>query len=71
MLASMKRTYCKGGKGTKMTFTDGSSTIVCTKARTVFYATMRKNGWDETKPRKKGASETVDWFLRLRGVKDV
>jgi len=67
----MVKTYCKGGKGTKVKFIDGSSMVVCNKARTVFYATMRKNKWDESKPRKKGTSETVDWFLRMRGVKDV
>jgi len=65
----MVKTYCKGGKGTKVKFTDGSSIVVCAKARTVFYATLRKNKWDESRPRPKTTEETVSWFLKRKGLK--
>ena len=53
----------------KVDFADGSSMMMCDKARSVFYATMRKHGWDETKGRPKATSETVEWYLKLMGVK--
>lgn len=54
---------------TSVKFTDGSSVMVCAKARSVFYATMRKNKWDESKPRPKVSAETVNWFLKNKGLK--
>jgi hypothetical protein len=40
-------------------FTDGSSVRLCKKAWTVFFATMRKRGWDEKSARPHTVSETV------------
>jgi len=70
MLQNMKRQYCKGGAkgGKEVKFTDGKSMTVCQKARSVFYATMRKNRWDESKPRPKASEETLNWFLKKRGL---
>ena len=70
MLSNMKKQYCKGdSKGKTIEFTDGSKMIVCEKAQSVFYATIRKQGWDETKGRPKATEETVNWYLELMGVK--
>ena len=70
MLSNMKRQYCKaGGKQKSVKFTDGKSMLVCQKALSVFYATLRKNKWDDTKPRPKATSETVSWFLKVKGLK--
>ena len=69
MLVNLRKQYCKnGGKQSKVTFSDGKSMMVCQKALSVFYATMRKNKWDYTKARPKATSETVTWFLKKRGI---
>lgn len=60
MVKGMKNTYCKKGDKTKCRpFTDGTKVCLCTKAWSVFFATMRKRGWDEGSPRSKKVSETV------------
>jgi len=60
MVKGMKGTYCKKGDKTKCRpFTDGSKVCLCTKAWSVFFATMRKKGWNEGSPRSKKVSETV------------
>ena len=70
MLSNMKKKYCKAGaKQSKVTFSDGSSMMVCQKARSVFYATLRKNKWDENRPRPKASEETLNWFLKKKGLK--
>ena len=65
----MSKQYCKGNKGKSVKFTDGSTMNVCQKAQSVFYATCRRNKWDYTKPRPTATSETVEWFLKLKGLK--
>ena len=42
-----------------MDFTDGSSMMICAKAASVFYATMKKKGWDYGKAHPKNVTETV------------
>jgi len=82
MLKNMVKQYCKGSKkkvkvlkgkpkqkGKTIKFTDGTELFVCARARAVFYATLRKNRWDDTKPRPRVTSETVEWFLRQKGLK--
>jgi len=69
MLRSIAKTYCKGEGGKSVKITDGSTVSVCAKGLTVFYATLRKNGWNESKPRPKATSETVEWYLEKKGLK--
>lgn len=60
MIRGMKNTYCK--KGDKMKarpLTNGKKISSCKKGWSVFFATLRKRGWDDTKPRPKKVSETV------------
>jgi hypothetical protein len=60
MAAGMKKTYCKkGDKLVGRSFTDGSKVRLCSKAWSVFFATIRKHGWKETKPRPRTVNETV------------
>lgn len=68
----MRKEYCEGKvpvkEANKMEFNDGSKVYVCPKAKSVFYATMRKQKIDYTKPRGKATEETVSWFLKSKGV---
>lgn len=61
MISGMRKSYCpRGSKSDKtMKFTDGSSVKVCAKAASVFYATMKKKGWDYGKARSKKVTQTV------------
>jgi len=69
MLRNMRKEYCKKGMPTtKEKFSDGSVMVVCKRARAVFYATMRKNKWDETKPRPSATEETLRWFIKSKGI---
>jgi len=69
MALGMKSSYCK--KGDKLVlrdFTDGSKVGACNKAWSVFFATCRKNHWDETKPRhakvtQEAFNEAVELYL--------
>lgn len=57
----MRGTYCKGdSKIVTREFSDGSTIGACVKAWSVFFATMRKKGWSETKPKLAMGPEDVD-----------
>lgn len=58
MVKSMKASY-KAGKTKCRKFTDGAITCMSKKAWSVFYATLNKHGWKDTKPRPKSVTETV------------
>jgi hypothetical protein len=50
-------------------FTDGSQVCASEKAWQVFFATMNKNGWDETKP--KLSDEEDDLALEPKDVQAI
>lgn len=57
--------YCKRDP-TKVSykFTDGTTLSGCKGGWSVFYATLKKRGWSDTKPMPKKASEAIiKWFL--------
>jgi len=63
MVLGMKATYCKkGAKMKERDFTDGSKVRACTKAWSVFFASLNKRGWKSEKPRPK-TQETVEDFI--------
>lgn len=66
MLSSLRSQYCsKGASGEARDLADGSKFSMCKKGWTVFFATMRKKGWDETKtPAKHVTSETVQLAIQ-------
>ena len=43
-------------------FTDGSQVCISKKAWSVFFATLNKRGWSDTKPMPKKTSETLEWY---------
>jgi len=64
MASGMRKTYCgkkdgKGGGPECRKFTDGVPFCMCKKAWSVFFATLNKKGWKDTKPRPKSVTETV------------
>jgi len=69
MLRNMTRQYCKGKRGKAVKITDGTTVRTCQRALSVFYATMRKNKWDESRPRPSATEETMNWYLKIKGLK--
>jgi len=62
LISELNSTYCKGKA-------DGATPpFRCKKAQSVFYAIMKKNGWDEKKPRPNNA---VDDAKMLKKSKDL
>jgi len=61
----------KGGKVTCRDFTDGSKVCASTKAWSVFFATIRKHGWDEKSPRPHSVTETVFMEAVEETMKDI
>lgn len=52
--------YCKRSPKKKCyKFTDGKKVCGCAGGWSVFFATLNKKGWDDTKPRPKKVSQTV------------
>jgi len=72
MLKNMRKRYCKGvilkTKKNEVKLAGGKTMYLCSKAKGVFYATMRKNRWDESKARPSATEETLNWFLRKKGL---
>ena len=58
MIQSIGKQY-KGNSVKCRDLTDGTKVCVSTKAWSVFFATMRKKGWNESKPKSKSINETV------------
>lgn len=66
------RSYCSSGDTMiARDFTDGSSVKLCKKAWSVFFATIRKRGWDEKSARPKSVSETVFTEAVEETMKDI
>lgn len=60
MIEGMRDSYCEGdSKMVSRAFADGSSISACSKAWSVFFATLRKKGWDESKARLAMGPEDV------------
>lgn len=52
--------YCKkGSKRVCKKLTSGAEICGCAGGWSIFYATMKKRGWDEGKPRSKKVTETI------------
>lgn len=59
MIGNMRSQYCsKGDSMISRDMSDGSKASMCKKGWSVFFATLRKKGWKETKPRGKVTAET-------------
>jgi len=58
MAKSMAKQY-KEGESTCRPFTDGTKVCAAKRAWSVFFATLNKNKWDETKSRPTQVNETV------------
>lgn len=79
MVQGMAKQY-KTGKVTCRDFSDGSTSCASSQAWSVFFATLRKHGWDEKNSRPHSVTETVftgaveetmkdivDWFAESVG----
>lgn len=59
-MCSAMSSYCSGDSPKECRdFTDGSKVCLCKKGWSVFFATLNKHGWDDTKPRPHTVSETI------------
>jgi len=65
MARGMGKEY-KEGKVVCRDFTDGSKVCISEKAWSVFFATLNKKGWDESKSMPKSTSEALEEWLRKK-----
>ena len=59
MLRGMTKQYCTGKSKDTTSGKDVGGVRTCQKAESVFYATLRKHGWDEKQPRPQRLTEEV------------
>jgi len=64
--------YCKKGSKRKSNdFTDGTKLYGCKRGWSIFFATLNKRGWDDTKPRPKKVSETTIMMAVAETIHDL
>jgi len=72
MAKNMKKQYCKGDiprtDKNKLSFVDGSKLYLCPQAKSVFFATLRKHGWSETKPRPTKNAVPLETHMTTIGI---
>jgi len=70
MIQGMAKQY-KTGKVVCRDFTDGSKSCASSQAWSVFFATLRKHGWDEKSSRPHSVTETIFTEAVEETMKDI